>query len=87
MELPHPKPVEIFIFSATAGLTDHHEASLVIENRPVGVDQCLLQLLQVDEATVVRVDGLEPLVRLLVNTGGDVTYRQRGGGVRVVVEW
>lgn len=57
-----------------APLTDHHEAGLVVEGRPVGVEERLLQLLQVDEAAVVRVDALEPLVGLGVNAGGDVTY-------------
>lgn len=57
-----------------APLTDHHEAGLVVERRPVGVEERLLQLLQVDEAAVVRVDALEPLVGLGVNAGGDVTY-------------
>lgn len=59
--------------AAAQGLTDHHEAGLVAKSRPVGVDKCLLQLLQVDEATVVRVNALEPLVRLMVNTRWDVT--------------
>lgn len=52
---------------------DHHEAGLVVESRPVGVDEGLLQLLQIDVATAVRVHSVEPLERLLANTGRDVT--------------
>lgn len=36
-----------------APLTDHHEAGLIVKRRPVGVNQRLLQLLQVYEAAVV----------------------------------
>lgn len=36
-------------------LTYHHEARLIIERGPVGVDQSLLQLLDGDVATVIRV--------------------------------
>lgn len=56
-----------------APLTDHHEAGLVVERRPVGVDERLLQLLQVDEAAVVRVNTQEPLVGLRVHARGDVS--------------
>lgn len=59
---------------AAGRLTDHHEAGLVVKSRPVGVDERLLQLLGVDEATVVRVDSLEPLVRLWVDARRDATY-------------
>lgn len=54
-------------------LTDHHEAGLIVERRPVGVNKRLLQLLQVYEAAVVWVNTLEPLVGLWVHARGDVT--------------
>lgn len=53
-------------------LTDHHEAGLIVERRPVGVNERLLQLLQVNEAAVVWVNSLEPLVGLRVHARGDV---------------
>lgn len=65
--------------AAASSLTDHQEAGLLMERRPVGVYECLPQLLLVDEATAVRVDGLEPLVRLWVNAGRDVTYKTTRG--------
>lgn len=58
---------------APAPLTDHHEAGLIVERRPVGVDERLLQLLHVYEAAAVGVNTLEPLVGLWVHTWGDVT--------------
>lgn len=60
------------------GLTYHHEACLVVERGPVGVDQSLLQLLDGDVATVIGVHGLEPGVSLRIHTGRNTTYRKGG---------